>query len=133
MLLYKIRLRQPANTGDGLISILSNFIAEFQEAPLLLEIRMVCRRNCIFQTGMVRQSYMKTGDTGTNEHWHKNFQFRFDHTSVTIVGFLLSDCQFIINRKFRQSAANCTDRFYGKPSTIFCAAAVLIGAVIENG
>ena len=39
LLFYKIRLIQSAHAGDGLVRVLANLIAEFQEAALLFEVR----------------------------------------------------------------------------------------------
>ena len=54
---YKIRLVQTANTGDWLICIVPDFIAKFQEASLFFKIWMICRRNGIFQTGVLKGIY----------------------------------------------------------------------------
>ena len=43
LLLYKIRLIQPSDTCDGLVRVLANLIAEFQETALLFEVRVVGR------------------------------------------------------------------------------------------
>lgn len=49
LLLYKIRLIQSAHAGDGLVRVLANLIAEFQEAALLFEVRVVGRGNGVLQ------------------------------------------------------------------------------------
>ena len=68
----KIRLIQSAHAGDGLVRVLANLIAEFQEAALLFEVRVVGRGNGVLQTGMVRQRYMEAGHTGIGQQRYKN-------------------------------------------------------------
>ena len=71
LLLYKIRLIQPTDTCDGLIRVLANLIAEFQETALPFEVRVVGRGNGVLQTGMVRQRYMEAGHTGIGQQRYK--------------------------------------------------------------
>ena len=114
---YKIRLVQTANTGDWLICIVPDFIAKFQEASLFFKIWMICRRNGIFQTGMICKSDMKTGYTGVFQQRNKDSKLRFKHTGISIVRIFLTDSQFIIDRKIRQTFAYGLNGFCGKTCT----------------
>ena len=90
LLLYKIRLIQSAHAGDGLVRVLANLVAEFQEAALLFEVRVVGRGNGVLQTGMVRQRYMEAGHTGIGQQRHKNAQFGLHHTGIAVVGDIIT-------------------------------------------
>lgn len=109
---------RPANTGDWLICIVPDFIAKFQEASLFFKIWMICRRNGIFQTGMICKSDMKTGYTGVFQQRNKDSKLRFKHTGISIVRIFLTDSQFIIDRKIRQTFAYGLNGFCGKTCTI---------------
>ena len=82
LLLYKIRLIQPTDTCDGLVRVLANLIAEFQETALPFEVRVVGRGNGVLQTGMVRQRYMEAGHTGIGQQRYKNTQLGLHHTGI---------------------------------------------------
>ena len=85
LLLYKIRLIQPTDTCDGLVRILANLIAEFQETALLFEVRVVGRGNGVLQTGMVRQRHMETGHACVNQQWSKSAQLRFQNVGINLL------------------------------------------------
>ena len=85
LLLYKIRLIQPSDTCDGLVRVLANLIAEFQETALLFEVRVVGRGNGVLQTGMVRQRHMETGHACVNQQWSKSAQLRFQNVGIHLL------------------------------------------------
>ena len=118
LLLYKIRLIQSAHAGDGLVRILAYLIAEFQEAALLFEVRVLGRGNGVLQTGMVRQRYMEAGHTGIGQQRHKNTQLGLHHTGIAVVGIFLPDGQLVVDGNLRQTAADGFDGclLYTSPS-----------------
>ena len=85
LLLYKIRLIQPTDTCDGLVRVLANLIADFQETALLFEVWVVSRGNGVLQTGMVRQCHMETGHVCVNQQWSKSAQLRFQNVGINLL------------------------------------------------
>ena len=77
LLLHKIRVAQAAHPANGEIGILTHFVAELEETTGMTEVRMVCRRNRIFQRRMVRQGHMEAGYVCPFQQWHENRQFFF--------------------------------------------------------
>ena len=49
LLLHKIRVVQAAHPANGEIGILTHFVAELEETTGMTEVRVVCRRDRIFQ------------------------------------------------------------------------------------
>ena len=118
LLLYKIRLIQSAHAGDGLVRVLANLIAEFQEAALLFEVRVVGRGNGVLQTGMVRQRNMEAGHTGISQQRYKNTQLGLHHTGIAVVGIFLADGQLVVDGNLRQTAADSFDGLHRKAGTV---------------
>ena len=77
LLLHKIRVVQAAHPANGESSILTHFVAELEETTGMTEVRVVCRRDRIFQRRMVRQGHMEAGYTCPFQQWHENRQFFF--------------------------------------------------------
>ena len=77
LLLHKIRVVQAAHPANGEIGILTHFVAELEETTGMTEVRVVCRRNCIFQRRMVCQGHMEAGYACPFQQWHENRQFFF--------------------------------------------------------
>lgn len=66
--------RPPRNGESG---ILTHFVAELEETTGMTKVRVVCRRNRIFQRRMVRQGHMEAGYACPFQQWHENRQFFF--------------------------------------------------------
>ena len=77
LLLHKIRVVQAAHPANGEIGILTHFVAELEETTGMTKVRVVCRRNRIFQRRMVRQGHMEAGYACPFQQWHENRQFFF--------------------------------------------------------
>ena len=77
LLLHKIRVVQAAHPANGEIGILTHFVAELEETTGMTEVRVVCRRNRVFQRRMVRQGHMEAGYACPFQQWHENRQFFF--------------------------------------------------------
>lgn len=69
------RSSRPPRNGE--IGILTHFVAELEETTGMTKVRVVCRRNRIFQRRMVRQGHMEAGYACPFQQWHENRQFFF--------------------------------------------------------
>ena len=76
---------------------------------------------------------MEAGYTCPFQQRHENRQFFFHNASIPVMRFFLPDSQLIINGHSRNRRMDCRNCFHRKTCAVFCAAAVFIGAVIEDG
>lgn len=84
LLLHKIRVVQAAHPANGEIGILTHFVAELEETTGMTKVRVVCRRNRIFQRRMVRQGHMEAGYACPFQQWHENRQFFYKVTKLKL-------------------------------------------------
>ena len=94
---------------------------------------MIGGRDGVFQCGMVCKRYMEAGHTRLLQQRNEHRQFFFHHTGIAKVRVFLPDGQLVINGHPRNRRMDSRDRFRRKTGAVFCAAAVFVGAVVEDG
>ena len=98
----------------------------------MTEVRVVCRRDGVFQCGMVCQCYMEAGHTRLLQQRNEHRQFFFHHTGISKVRVFLPDSQLVINGHPRDSRPDGPDGLHRKAGAVLCAAAVFVGAMVEE-
>ena len=133
LLLHEIGVVQAAHAAEGQAGVLPHSIAELEEAARLAEGRVAGGRDGVFQCRVVGQRDMEAGHARLFQQRHKDGQFFHQNACVAVVGVFLPDSQLVVNGKFRHGGMDGPDRFHGKAGAVLGAAAVFIGAVIEDG
>lgn len=116
--------RQVGDRPDG--------VAEGEEAPLVAEVGMFGRWDRVGEGGVVGQRHMETGDARPLQQRDKDRQLRNQDTGIAVVGVLHADGQLVVDGHVGKPAPDGGHRFHGKAGTVYGAAAVAVGPVVED-
>ncbi len=133
LLLHKIRVVQSTHAADGQLRVPPHLIAEFKETSRLAEIRMIRRRNGIFQSRVICQCHMETGHTCLFQQWNEHGKFFFQDTCIAKMRFFLPDSQLVVNGHSRNCRTNGRNSLHRKAGTVLGTAAIFVRALVEDG
>lgn len=129
--LHEVRVGQPAHAAHRQAGVLPHHVAQEQKAAFLPKVRVVRRRDGVRQGAVVRQRHMKAGHARGLQHRHGHRQLVGQKARPAVV--FQPHHQLEVDGQVRLAGPHRLHCLPGKAQAVFQAAAVSVGAPVEQG